>query len=341
VPHVKVPLASLIFTAASLAQTWIPQTSGVRVSLRGVSVVTDKVVWASGAEGVWLRTVDGGNNWKAGTVPGAETLDFRGVRGIDPNTAFLMSSGTGDKSRVYKTSDGGATWALLLSNPDAQGFFDALAFWDPEHGILMGDPVDGHAVVLVTVDGGRHWLRQATPAALPNEGAFAASNSCLVVREGLEAWFGTGGPGAGRVFHSRDAGKTWTVASTAIRNDGPGAGIFSLAFSDGRQGIAVGGEYAHDRETARNIVLTMDGGTTWTTAVPGSGPHGYRSAVAYLPDVRVWVASGTSGSDISRDGGKTWTQFDDGAFHALDALSSQAAWAVGPKGRIAKFRGMR
>jgi photosystem II stability/assembly factor-like uncharacterized protein len=329
-------LAFFFIATATPAQTWLAQTSGTTSSLRGVSAVSTKVVWASGADGVWLRTLDAGANWQAGKVPGAEGLDFRGVRGIDENNAYLMSSGPGDKSRIYKTADGGAHWNLLLTNPDGKGFFDAMAFWNPAHGMVLGDPVDGHSVVLTTDDGGEHWSRRQTPAALRDEGSFAASNSCLVVRGDAEAWFATGGPRAARVFHSINGGIAWTVAATPIRNDSASAGIFSLAFSDNTHGVAVGGDYAHDQESQGNIAFTSDGGATWESG--GERPHGYRSAIVYLTDRKAWLASGTSGSDISLDYGKTWAQFDAQPMNAISAISSQSAWAVGPKGRIAKLR---
>jgi photosystem II stability/assembly factor-like uncharacterized protein len=328
------PPAFLVIAAVALAQTWVAETSTTTVSLRGVSAVSAKVVWASGGGGVWLRTVNGGATWQSGKVPGTEALDFRGVRAFSETTAYLMSSGPGDKSRIYKTTDGGSHWNLLLTNPDAKGFFDAIAFWTPARGLVVGDPVDGHSVVLTTADGGQHWSRQPTPAALAEEGAFAASNSCLVVRGSREAWFATGGRGGSRVLHSLDGGISWTAATTPVRNDLASAGIFSLAFSDGRHGIAVGGDYAHDQESRGNFAFTGDGGATWTG---GQGPHGYRSVVVYLADRKAWLAAGTSGSDISVDGGRSWRQFDSGSLNAISAISSRAVWAVGPKGKIFKF----
>ena len=123
-------LLSIAAGAAVHGQTWVPQTSGTTASLRGVSAVNANIVWASGSGGTWLRTDNGGLTWAAATVSGAEELDFRGVRAIDGKTAWLLSSGPGAKSRIYKTVDGGRQWKLLFTNPDAQGFFDAIAFWD-------------------------------------------------------------------------------------------------------------------------------------------------------------------------------------------------------------------
>ena len=327
----------LLTPAAVLAQTWIPQVSGTTASLRGVSAASARVAWASGSGGTFLKTTDGGVTWRAGTVTGAEQLDFRDIHALDERNAFMLSSGPGDKSRIYKTTDGGSNWTLLFTNPDASGFFDAISFWDRDHGIVLGDPVNGEFTIFAMDDGGAHWNRQHTPPALPKEGAFAASGTCLVTRGKKEAWFGTGGTGAARVFHSMDGGRSWTAVGAPMRNDSASAGIFSLAFSDARHGVAVGGDYNKAGEAVENVAVTSDGGRTWI-APTGSRPSGFRSAVAYIRSERIWIAVGTSGSDLSLDGGITWVQFDQGAYNAISFTSSGIGWAVGPQGRIAQFR---
>jgi photosystem II stability/assembly factor-like uncharacterized protein len=333
----KLFLACLLTAVAACGQQWIEQRSGVEASLRGISAANKRTVWASGTGGTVLRTVDGGATWESVVVPGAEKLDFRGIRVIDARTVFLLSSGPGDLSRVYRTTDGGTHWAVVFTNPDPPGFFDAIAFWDSKHGIIAGDPVGGSFTIFTTFDGGTNWDRRAAPAAASDEGAFAASNSCIMVRNVGEVWFGTGGPGGGRVFHSWDRGVNWTRANTGIRNDSQSAGVFSLWFRDAHTGIAVGGDYRNETETRGNVALTSDGGRSWKKVSESNGPHGYRSAVMWLPADKLWIATGTSGSDVSRDGGKTWKLFDSGAYNALGASQDGSVWAVGPKGRIAKL----
>ena len=327
-------LLTILFAATAVAQHWTPQTSNTTASLRGVSAVSPKGVFASGSGGTWLATTDGGVTWRASKVPGAEQLDFRAIHAVDANTLYLLSIGTGDKSRLYKTTDGGVHWDLLLSNPDAKGFLDELAFWDPLHGMILGDPVDGEFAIFTTADGGSHWTRRHAPPAVEGEGAFAASNSSLTVMGSSDVWFGTGSPGGARVFHSGDGGNTWTVTATPIRNDSAAAGIFSLAFSDALHGIAVGGDYSKFNEDLKNIAITSDGGRSWSQ--PPGHPHGFRSAVVWLASRKAWLVTGTSGSDISTDGGNTWTNFDAGNYNAI-AQAAGAVWAVGPRGRIARL----
>lgn len=329
--------AAWLFLAGTLAspQQWVAQGSHTSASLRAVSAAGAKIVWAGGTRGSYLRTLDGGRNWTAAQVAGAGDLDFRGVRAFDADTVFLMSAGEGAMSRVYKTIDGGKSWRLQLTNPDARGFFDCIAFRNRERGIVVGDPVDGDFAIFTTVDGGRNWRRRRGPRALRQEGAFAASNSCVFAAGASDVWFVSGGVGGARVFHSRDGGAEWETGGTAMRSDRASAGIFSVFFSDQKHGAIAGGDYAKDREPSGSLEVTSDGGRTWR--IPERAPAGFRSAVAYLAKRRIWIATGTSGSDVSRDGGQTWTGFDSGSYNAL-AVSGEDAWAVGAGGRIARLR---
>ncbi len=123
---------------------WEMQQSGTIASLRGIHAVGGGVAWASGTDGTVLRTEDSGYMWQSCAMPpGAEKLDFRGIWAWDANTAIVMSSGPGDQSRLYKTTDGCSHWTLLYTNPDKDGFWDALAFEDQDHGFALGDPVNG------------------------------------------------------------------------------------------------------------------------------------------------------------------------------------------------------
>jgi photosystem II stability/assembly factor-like uncharacterized protein len=317
-------LSVMLLSATAVAQSWVPQQSGTTVALRGISAPSPTVAWASGAKGTVLKTTDAGATWHAVNVPGAADLDFRGVRAFDDRLAFVLSSGKGPLSRIYKTSDGGANWHLLQINPDPKGFWDAISMWDPQHGILVGDPINGHFDIWTTFDGD-NWHGDKGPSATAHEGAFAASNSALFVRGAHEAWFASGGTGDSRVFHTDDGGKSWTAAKTPIHNDSDNAGIFSISFSNARRGIAVGGDFT--KPTAGAIAATDDAGKTWSA---GSLP-GYRSAVVYIPDSKLWIATGPSGTDTSPDG-KTWTSVGPG-FNAIGM-----PWAVGPDGAIARFQ---
>ncbi len=259
-------LLCAVATAPMRAQSWVPQAGNTTVNLRGISAVSPTVAWASGAKGTYLKTTDGGMNWVPGVVPGAADADFRAVRAFSEKSAYLLSSGAGPLSRLYRTSDGGANWDLVKINAAARGFWDGIGMWDSLRGILLGDPVKGRFVIWTTADG-VGWEEVKGPPALAEEGAFAASNSSLFVRGTRDAWFGTGGPTGARIFHSDDGVKTWTVVKTSMRHDSASAGIFSLAFRDAVHGVAVGGDFTKPAEAAGAIAITSDGGKSWSAPV--------------------------------------------------------------------------
>jgi len=329
-PHIAL---HLIFSTVALH--WIPQVYNTTASLRGLSVVSDKIAWASGSNGTVLRTVDGGEHWEFRKVDGGAALDFRDIVAFDAKDALIMSSGTGDAARVYLTTDGGGTWKLVLPNPDKTGFFDAMKFWDRKNGILLADPVDGRFTLFVTQDGGLTWTKATQPAALKDEGAFAASGTCLTLLGSHEAWFGSGGPGGARVFHTTDRGRTWTVATTPLSGQVAASGIFSLKFLDSQHGIAVGGDYEKPAQADRTTALTNNGGQTWTSPPTGL-MSGFRSAITYLKREKILIAVGTSGSDYSSDGGQTWTSISKDNLNAV-ANHGNDVWAVGAKGSILKL----
>ena len=321
-----------ILATVLLLAGWILHPANTDASLRGLSAINDRIAYASGSQGTVVFTTDAGAHWTKPVIPGAGGLDFRDIEVVDERTVYLMSAGPGVQSRVYKSADGGLNWNLVLNNPDALGFFDAIAFWDRDRGLLIGDPVDGKFVLMRTLDGGDSWQRIAPPAN-PGEGAFAASGTSLIVRPGGRAWFATGGQTGARVFRSTDYGVTWRAAQTAVRHDDAAAGIFSIAFRDDLHGIAVGGNYTKAEDDRDNLAITTDGGRTWTVPSGGIRPKGFRSAVVFLGNGDA-LTTGPSGTESSSDQGHTWESFSAEGFHSLSA----AGWASGAKGRIAMLR---
>jgi hypothetical protein len=342
------------------------QTSNTTASLRGIFSVDGKTAWASGTEGTVLRTIDGGKTWAHCAVPpGAESLDFRGIQAADADTAIVMSSGPGDKSRLYSTSDGGKSWKLILKNPDAarpegqNGFFDSFfADWSQVAGkptwtgSVMGDPVPasltgpGTAFVLLdTADSGVTWTRRAGPSLNAESlGGFAASNSLFPVdQDGNHDphLFASGGKSGAVVWIEDPLSHTWKRIELPLAHGADSTGIFSIAGkteSEPFRGkitqrttlIAVGGDYAKPAESAGTAAWSIDRGLHWTAAT--KPPHGYRSSVAWSAELSLWIAAGTSGSDLSADDGKTWTPIDNGKWNALSL-----PFVVGPAGRIARI----
>jgi photosystem II stability/assembly factor-like uncharacterized protein len=318
---------------------WTLQTTGVTAGFRGVSAASDTVAWASGTRGTVIRTSDAGATWNVLPVPDAAAVDFRDVDAISPDVAYILSIGNGETSRIYKTTDAGAHWDAQFLNKDPKVFLDAMTFADDNHGIVIGDSIDGEFFVMQTTDG-HTWSRippDRLPPALPNEGAFAASGTNIAY-VGNDIWIGTGASTISRVLHSGDRGRTWTVANTPIpANDS--SGIFSVTFRDARHGVVVGGDYKKVAAAIDNVAVTSDGGRTWTL-VKEHGLSGFRSAVVYVPHAKTpsLVAVGPQGSDVSTDDGLTWTPAGTGGFDTFSiSPSGVVGWGAGTRGRVARF----
>ena len=334
----------LLLGSPAFAQ-WHPQTSNTDASLRGLSIVNANVVWAGGTGGTFLRTTDGGETWQAGTVPGGERLDFRGVYALDADTAYLLSIGNGNDSRIYKTTDAGKNWSLQYTEQNPKAFLDCIGFWDATHGIVVGDPVDGKSELLATSDGGAHWTPlppNAIPAAKDGEGS-PASGSCLATyvekrgkRATWHAWFVT--ENASRVFHTADAGKTWTVSETPLVT-GTNQGPFSIAVVDAHLLAIVGGDYDHPQLDKPNSAYSDDGGKTWKES--SHRPAGYRWGIAIVPDTPgpTAFAVGPTGMDTSIDRGKNWERVSDQPANTVAFADAHHGWTIGRKGLILKFEG--
>jgi photosystem II stability/assembly factor-like uncharacterized protein len=319
------------------ALSWELLSTGSTSHFRGLSVVSRKVVWLGGYDGLVLRTVNGGRTWINASPAGASTLQFRDITAFDARHAVAMASGTATDSRLYVTSDGGRSWSLAYQNANPDAFFDCMSFFNRRHGLVLSDPVGGKFRVLSTRDGGHTWKvldNAGMPAALPGEAGFAASGECLTTA-GRAAWFGAGGTTAARIFRSDDGGHIWHV-SNAPMTSGPTAGVFALAFRTPRAGVAVGGDFAAPADSSKVSALSYFG-RPWFS--PPAGPAGYRSGVTWVPrTLATLIAVGLTGSDVSHDGGLHWHTFDTGQFDTVSCARDGSCWASGDLGRVAILR---
>jgi photosystem II stability/assembly factor-like uncharacterized protein len=259
--------------------------------------------------------------------------------GFGEKTAFLMSSGSGEKSRIYKTTDGGVSWLLQYSDKRPAFFLDSLACESKTRCFALSDPVDGKFVILQTSDG-THWRElppDKMPPTLPNEGAFAASNSSLVICDGgKNIYFGTGGGSYARVFHSKDGGLSWMATDTPIESGIASSGVFSLACSSGGLVIAVGGDYKDVEKSTKAAAYSTDFGVSWSLIPSSTG--GYRSTVSKF-SAGEFFAAGPNGADVcrSQDGKKVSCVHSGNLNFNAVSFFGKRGWAVGPKGSIYEF----
>ena len=330
----------LLFFYATGAQTKIIPTvqvltSGTNSSLRGLSVVSDEVVWVCGSHGTVGRSTDGGKNWKWLVVKGFEKSDFRDIEAFDPTTAIIM--GVGEPAYLLRTVDGGDTWKVVYENKTKGMFLDALEFWNDEAGIVVGDPLQGRFFIARTFDGGNTWKEvpeMNRPRADSGEACFAASGTNLRALDNDEAVFVSGGMRSSIFIRDQKIalpliqGKETTGAnSVAVWN--------RYRKKGGNQIVVVGGDFSADSSAEKNCFYSNNRGKTWL--VPKVPPHGYRSCVEYL-DKKVLVSCGLTGVDYSRDNAYTWQWISRESFHVCRIAKIGATiYLAGNNGKVGKL----
>jgi photosystem II stability/assembly factor-like uncharacterized protein len=321
----------LSFTAVAQKATQLLITQHVEVlqqdkptSIRGLSVVNDNVAWISGSKGYIAITANGGKNWAWQQVKGFEKSDFRDIEAFSDKKAVIMSSGT--PALILNTTDGGINWKVNYRKDDSTYFLDAMDFDMLKHGFVMGDPINGKYLLLETKDGGNNWNAYNGPDAIKNQAAFAASGTCLVTK-GIFA-IATGGSAAEIITTN---GTSWTHHTLPIVQGKSAQGAFSLAVSK-NQLIVVGGDYQNDKRQDSTACYSNDKGLTWHLA--DSFPAGYQSCVEFIQQ-DIFLSTGTSGTNITINGGKDWVKIDDASYNVCrKAKYGTLVLLAGDRGRI-------
>lgn len=304
----------------------------IKSSLRGLSSVTADIVWASGSNGRWLKTLDAGQNWSHGIIDGLDSVDFRSIYGFDAENAIAVSAG--QPAVIYKTSDGGKTWSKKHEE-NAKAFLDGISFTDKNRGYVFGDPIDSKWMILETTDQGETWtLIETAPSADEGEAGFAASASSLFAREN-ELWLGSGGSSA-KLYYSANRGRSWESWKSPVIQGEASQGVFSVSEAGQGEIVTVGGDYLKEKEAKANAAIFLTETQNWV--IPSNPPSGYRSGVTYFPLYHWVIAVGPSGGDFSKDGGKNWVSFSEESWHAVSrAHSGGAIWASGAQGKIGRL----
>ncbi|MDQ6757868.1 MAG: oxidoreductase [Bacteroidota bacterium] len=304
-------------------------TSAEKTSIRGLCVVTDKIIWVSGSNGLIGRSIDGGETWKWMPVKGFEKTDFRDIEAFDATTAVIM--GIAAPAYILKTVDAGETWKMVYENKTKGMFLDAMEFWNEQSGIVIGDPIDNKFFIARTFDGGNTWRdipKQYYPAADSGEACFASSGTNIRALAKDEACFVSGGLRS-RLF-IRDK-----KIDLPILQGTQTTGANSLAVKNKKTLIVTGGDFTKPDFTEKNCFITNNGGKTWTA--PAIAPHGYRSCIEYIGKTN-WICCGLNGVDYSTDDGKTWHLISDESFHVCrKAKNGKSVFLAGINGKIGKL----
>lgn len=320
------------FSFSSLcAQTIVVVEQGQKISLRGLSMPTASVVWASGSNGKVAKSVDGGNTFRWITVEGYAKRDFRDIEAFDSSTAIIMAVDT--PAFILKTTDGGKTWRKVFEDLRPGMFLDAMDFAG-NNGVVIGDPINGKAFMAVSKDKGDSWLPKETLDGMMDGEAFFASSGSNIkmigVKRNSKSLYVSGGIQS-RIFFNGDAIK---LPLQSGRNS---TGANGLALHPNqKQGVIIGGDFANDKRSDSALLL-FSLYPTIKFINPITPPSGYKSAAVFLSQSTV-LSCGTSGVDLSVDGGLNWKNISKLGFHVVvKSPDGKSAILAGGNGRIAKM----
>lgn len=339
----KTALVLIMIYCSVVSAQWIVQQSNfpAKKNVYRISAINENVAWACGMDNTgggfspctWFcRTVDGGENWLSGQIPLPDNFFLCNISAIDESTAWVAAAlwGQSEKAGIYKTSDGGKTWTLQTNGIPIPNTGPAFVhFFDANDGFALFDPENGYNSIFTSLDGGATWQRIPDSCNVPLlTGEYASIN--MYCTAGNTVIYGGCYGSSGRVFKSKDRGKTWSVSRTEFMS--PASVHVWPAFKDSLNGLVAAGAGMD----FYGIANTFDGGWTWNRTATEPQVSGIWAA--YLPGTPagyMLAGGGTWGNLVGKypgtaftlDQGASWTKIDDVARTTPAFVSRDIGWA--------------
>lgn len=295
-------------------------------------VLLDDIAYAAGSNGQVFRiSIQNTSAQLLMSIPGRH---FRDIDLINDSTALALA--ITEPAEIIRFNLNYPEKNTTTKGLDSLSFWDGISFWDDKVGLMIGDPQEGSSTLFKTVDAGKTWTpipSKEIPAEALNYAGFAASGSSISCLPNGIALIGLGNE-TGKILRTTDYGKTWDWISFPYLHQAGGSGVYSIAASqDGSFISAVGGNWqTPDSDSSK--IYSLDKGISWHLS---SGVQAYRSCVYYFKD-NIFIATGTSGTDISYDGGQSWTTLDTIGFNAIAITQKGLGIAVGNRGETKTFK---
>jgi len=336
-------------THFSFTQSWQQKPNGSDVANRGfvwIAAPDDVSAYAIPAtvgdfgfstDNNFTFTRDGGTTWRTMVIPGLEDRYLTGIEAVSANTVFVMGQNVGFEvnqffygggSKIMKSTDGGKTWVRKGANiyaDSVSSFANLIFFFNPNEGMIFGDPQNGYFEAYTTRNGGNSWNRVSAsdiPVPLINEYGLGFYGD----KSGNTVWVGTlvfddnFNMVGSRLLRSDNKGATWHVINASM----PVADFdIVIKFRNSSVGLM---------KNNGKLYRTADGGATWNE-VNYSGsffPFGL-DKVPGMPGT--WISTGANsgyashipfgyGSSISYNDGDSWTIIDEGVNHTHVLITS-------------------
>lgn len=273
-----------------------------------------------------FRSTDGGLTWTQVTEE-LSRIDIRALAANGSNVyaasrGFFGAPGGADRSRIFRSTDGGSAWQQVFDDVDPGEVNKSLAV-DPlsPTTVYAGDfgSFGGGGFVVTSTQAGA----LGTWNHLPDIPAGEIHAYAIAIDPVTSGTLYAGGTGTPNLAKSTDGGQTWTSAAV------PGVSnfVYSLAIHPTTSMALFAG-------TVNGVFKSTDGGTTWiqkNVGFPVPGPT--INALVIDPTNPTRMHAGTSGGYFSStDGGETWIRTNGGL--TTDSARFIYGLALLPSGRL-------
>ncbi len=313
----KIPTAliiTLLFNLfpSSLFSQWFTLTSGTSEDLYSVYFTSPLTGWAAGSGGTILKTTNGGTNWfsQTSTSSQIESLFFLNSStgygtGAGGDVIYTFNGGTnwttvssgttevlhsihfgnsstgwaaGEFREIHRTTNGGLNWTAQFSGSGPWYSYYALS---GSTGFVTGY----EGIVYKTTNSGVNWISVYSNAALIFYSIFFISSTT-----GFAAGAGLPSP---PIYRTTNAGNNWSPISVPFGN-----AVYSIHFPSASSGWGCGVD---------QIIMTSDGGSTWSYQTSGIPASFYRGI--FFANTSTGYAVGSAGKIIkTTNGGLTGFQ---------------------------------
>lgn len=303
-----------------------------------VHMIDARVGWGH-AKSLVLRTSDGGSTWFDVTPKEVRGAFIAGADYLDADHGWLAVAGGAKPLTVYRTADGGKSWARTPTNFTSLGV--QVQFIDVKRGWIMvhqGVAAGSEAVTLLgTDDGGATWtiVNEGTPKnTAPGRLPFGGGKTGFGFSDDKHGWVTGYQPVEGRayLFVTSDGGATWRATDLPLPRDHARSWLSTLppSFFSATEGLLPVTFGEPGQPTA--FYATHDGGKTWEAGAPVISP-GNNSFSWSFADMKHGFATDGGHLYATADGGATWAEVSTNQSFAeagrLQFVSDQTGWAAG------------
>lgn len=310
---------AVIWATTDGGKTWVQQyeytiDSGV-TGVGRIQFVNNQIGYAVGANGLALKTTDGGSHWSGITLPPEVTdkkIDLTGLKVISSDVLWAVGQHQNGidippDTMIIKSENGGQQWIAEPITDLGSGFMTTIDALDSKIAWIGGQSRN----ISRTTDGGLTWANIPLPQ---------PTGSHVVGMTMQGPYLGFLALSDGRVLSTSDSGTTWDVRAVI-----PSGVPTGMTFGNSMDGFVV--------TNIGTTYLTNNGGLSWSTS--GNGAFENLWALSFSSPTVGW-ACGDFGTMLkTTNAGKTWTPLTtptQNDLHAISFSDNRNGWAVGENG---------